>query len=760
MQRFLITGLAFIGLLCAEKREVAVVMDTSSSMNGYDRPRYAVQVSKILADLMADGDGYTVARLAEGSLGGENCASPADRALETRLSGDRQAFKDRLDRASIYNIRFNHFAAAVHTARASFSSGPARRMFLFIADSGGLDNCEGSLSRELHELRRQGVFVAAINLGGSVGSFGSNPGIESAQLARNSMELVGAVARVYQRFLGAKNVQTGPVSGAVEVHVDPFVKEAFLVVASDGAIGTLEQAGSNPGADSVDLNFRGGGTTRGLDGRDRSYRLVRLDRPKAGAWRFRAPGLDGGYMLLQDFSLSARLVTSTVSVGKPSTLTWDVINDATGQRVTDSSFLDGLQLEVELGGSKKLLHHREGQFQLTHTFPGMGKQLVNARLMSRTLDRTATAEVNVTEPAHRLVQSGPVRGEAGRPLVIRVQVDSAGTGLRPPSKIVAELPEGGVVELLPEPRGWYVGKWTPNGSGVFSLRLSSPDASFETAEVPVEIVGKFEPGNVAAVRIGPVKSQSVKADRLDLSAAEVRGTVRGQLSTDWSRHRTAFEIQTPSGWRELGPVPMELLINERGPRTWQLRLRAGECPAACSFNEPHRLTLETPQLSGTALRTEISVQMEVKPDSFLVCWWWPITLLTGILLAAFAINGFVFPTRFPARAGLQLSPEEDLGEGFFANFRRQPGSRVGFYRSARLYLSEDFRLKGKPKGAFVRIRAGKAGIWVAPYGGAHVWRQRMDGEWETLPGDRDTPARPGMVFRNEGGTVYFEIRFN
>src|SRR5262249_54384444 len=154
--------------------------------------------------------------------------------------------------------------AAVHTAREAL--GPAgRRMLLFIADSGGFDQCEAALGSELSALRKDGVYVAAINLGGDTGTFGTNPGIETAVVARNSEELVKAVAGVYQRFLGAKKVQTGSVRGDLEVTIDPYVKNAYIVVASDGPIPPLTTDAGNPGADEIDLNYRGGGATTGLD---------------------------------------------------------------------------------------------------------------------------------------------------------------------------------------------------------------------------------------------------------------------------------------------------------------------------------------------------------------------------------------------------------------------------------------------------------------------------------------------------------------
>lgn len=76
-------------VLSAERREVAIIMDTSTSMLSMDRPRYAVQVSKILSALTNDGDGFSVPRLVEVRRAApENCSSLADGSLESRRPGE------------------------------------------------------------------------------------------------------------------------------------------------------------------------------------------------------------------------------------------------------------------------------------------------------------------------------------------------------------------------------------------------------------------------------------------------------------------------------------------------------------------------------------------------------------------------------------------------------------------------------------------------------------------------------------------------
>ena len=126
-------------------------------------------------------------------------------------------------------------------------------------------------------------------------------------------------------------------------------------------------------------------------------------------------------------------------------------------------------------------------------------------------------------------------------------------------------------------------------------------------------------------------------------------------------------------------------------------------------------------------------------------------------MIAAIIYGFIYPFRFPSHAGLQISPEENLAEGFYYPLKRQPASRIGFYRHARVFLTDDYRIAGKPGGAFARLRADRSNVMLRPENGRAVWKQRFDGDWEAVHAE-ESPVRPGTVYRNEEKTVYFEVR--
>ncbi|MEM8933407.1 MAG: VWA domain-containing protein, partial [Acidobacteriota bacterium] len=188
-------------------REIALVIDTSRSMRGNDPGRYTLLIAQILGDLLADDDGLTVIRMAKKETG---CDTGADPRLTRRLDPrDRISFERQLEPLLRFNTGTN-FAAALRTAMSVLDRVPERRrLLLVIADSGGLGPCAKVFESELLALRARGVELAAIHLGKRSGAFDGHPAFAATRTAADSEELVATVAAIYQRFLGARRVQTG-----------------------------------------------------------------------------------------------------------------------------------------------------------------------------------------------------------------------------------------------------------------------------------------------------------------------------------------------------------------------------------------------------------------------------------------------------------------------------------------------------------------------------------------------------------------------
>lgn len=768
----------------AAARHLAIIVDTSGSMQGNDPQRYTMQLSQILSDLVDSGDALSVIRMPAGAA---SCSDgPSSSLVLTLDPADRAGFKLRLDRL----IQFDsgtEFAAPIRTAISLLPRDPGtQRMLLIIADAGGLGACEDELTRELLQLKGTGVTIAAINLGGTAGAFDTNPAFDFRTPALDAQGLIEAVAQVYQKFLGAKKVQTGEVHGEIEVEIAPFVNEAFLVVAADGPIAGLElvpgHPGDHPGSGATDLNHRGGGETRGLDGQLRVYRIARLSKPAAGRWRFRVRGLGGqaGWMLLQDSSIGARLVSSpVVPKGVAVPLEVELYDQNTGRKITDTSQLPGLQVTLDVGGHPATFRDDgqggdrqagDGILTATTTFDKVGNQPLPVHIQSNFLDRQVPLTAQVIEAAWKPDVKTPRRTEVDRPVELAVTLTPIGSlaSLKAPERIDV-LTGGPVLTLRDDGKGkdrqagdrTYTGTWTPRQTGTMHLDYVPVGGSVTPkVSVPLEVLGRLRFGRLSPVGLGRAGSDSETVGQLDLGPADVRGEFEVKVTTPFDLTRSVLEIDLGdpgAGWVPLGSTPQTLRLAEGGRRTWPVRLRVGGCPEASPAGRNFDLVLEATGADGRPIRATVPIQAVVVADPWLHCWWPVLALAAGLLVAAVVAHGYWSPSRFPPRLGVVLSPEEDIGEGFFHPIRAQRGSRSGFYRDARIYIGQDFRLSGRPRNALARLRADRKLVRIEAAGGAAVWRQNADGVWEPLPPGEST-ARFGDLYKNDAGTLFFELR--
>lgn len=776
-----LVGIVLAAPALGATKRLAIIVDTSRSMQQADAQRYTMQLSQILSDLVDAGDELSVIRMPPDTLFFSSCTQGPSSSLVLRLDQqDRAGFKSRLDGLLAFDTG-TYFAAPIRTAISLLPPDPdTRRMLLILADAGGLGSCENVLTDELLDLKRGGATIAAINLGGSAGAFDANPAFDFTTSALDAQGLIDAVALVYQRFLGAKKVQTGRVTGDVSVEIAPYVHEAFLVVAADGPITAIAPISGNPSAAAINLNHRGGGATRGIDGVLRGYRIVRLEKPSPGRWRFRAVGVGdrAGWMLLQDSAVGVRLVSSaTVPRGTPTPLELELFDQRTGARITDSSRITGLQTEVEIDGRKVAFRDDgtggdrqagDGILTATTTFDRRGEQSLNVHLQSDFLDRRTTLTANVVDAAWHLDVRTPNNAEVDKPIDVAVAVEPVGTAantLKPPERIDA-LTGHEVIALRDDGQHGdrqandrvFARKWTPPESGTIRLEYKTAGGEPPTSVVaPIVVSGRLRFNRSAPIRFDRLTSNSIGNGRLDLSSAEVRGAFDIHVSTAFDGVRSILEIDAGQGWVELGSRPLTLRLTQSGAKAWPVRLRVGECPAGHSAKRPFEITVASTAPDGQALRMAIPVFVEIVPDSWLHCWWPLLAMAAGVVVTAIVIHGFWSPSRFSPQLGVVLSPEEAIAEGFFHPIRGQRGSSSGFYRDARIFICADFRLSGRPRDAVARLRADRRQVRISPAGGSVVWRRTTDGKWEQIPPD-ESPVRFGDLYRNDPGNLFFELR--
>ncbi len=270
-------------------------------------------------------------------------------------------------------------------------------------------------------------------------------------------------------------------------------------------------------------------------------------------------------------------------------------------------------------------------------------------------------------------------------------------------------------------------------------------------------LGRVTFGPPRSVDLGRLTAQAAGQGRLDLSGTEVDGSAEARLTTTLRGSGLRLEIETADGWMPLTSEPLALGIEQGGRRDWPLRLRAGRCPTGVAEGDSHHILIEAtgPDQRPTSLR--IPLAAVVVESSWLQCWWPVLATVLGVVLVAIGIHGLVSPSRFAPRLGVVLSPEEDMTEGHFHAIRAQRGSRSGFYRDARVYVTPDYRVTGRGSGALVRLRAESRQVRIQPTSGATVWRRTAADEWEPLPAE-ESRMPFGTVYRDDFRNLYFELR--
>jgi len=758
-------------------REIAIIIDTSGSMSGNDNPRYTVQISKILSELIGPADNLTVIELSNQS----GCNISADMSLTMSTGGGKvDRFKQQVDRRIKYHLALDNFTAAVRTGIKILSSTSRKqRMLLILADSGGFD-CREDSPVELQKLHDDsGAMIAAINLGNSAGAFSSYSAFDFTTGVLNSEQLIQAVAQVYQKFLGGKKVQTGRVKQGIEFTLPDFVSEAFLVVAADGLINSINPSNGNPAAKLVDLKH-GSGQTTGLDNQIRAYQIIRLERPLAGTWRFDVPGLStsAGWMLIQETAIGVRFITPPIlAKGVITPIEIELYDKKTGKRLTDTPpgiklnlKIDGHDVEFTDDGLKHDKKSNDGVLTGELKLDNPGKQTVNVHVETDFIDQTVTLEAEVVEASWKLRVDSPEKTEVDTPTLLKVALESVGdtSQLSRPKQITVNIGYGEVILQDDGSSGdaqandlVYTGTWHPELLGVQNLSYAAvPSAATQAVSKEIEVLGHLEFGAAVPIDFGETGGNNPGLPgTFDLSNATVKGSYEISVSSTFDKWGSALEIldDSDSKWKKLSATPLTLKLEQHGNRTWQVRISTGKCPAANSADVQFEIIAKATNPAGEILQLATPIKVIIHPTHWFTCWWPVIAGAIGVLIGAFIIYGIISPSRFSRRLGVVISQEEDISEGFFHPIRATRGSGSGFYRDARVYICADYRLSGSAKGGFVRLRAEGKRVKLQAVGGAGVWRKTMEDEWEQLP-QGEISARNGVLYKDDLGTLFFDIR--
>jgi hypothetical protein len=454
----------------------------------------------------------------------------------------------------------------------------------------------------------------------------------------------------------------------------------------------------------------------------------------------------------------------------------EIINELTGQPVNSLTRLPDLEITADIDG--EVVRFRDdgsggdktpgdGRYTGTHTFDEPGEVQIPVRVQTSFYDNTTQLTAEIVEIPWALMPRLPSRTVVGVPLLVEVELQQILPGVPmtdPPTALRGvgparlDLRDDGTLGDKAAGDGVYSSTWIPGAQGPASFEFSAPtDAGIAHVEASIEVVGELTFGPPKPIVLGTLGSGERAEGQLDLGGTTVRGNVVAEVRSSLDTAGARVEIQLPDGWHSLHESGLAFEMTSSGPWTFPVRAEIGSCPEALSANDGAVVTLSAPGPGGRLEVLEVPIELVVKPDAWLVCFWWIPASIAAAIALAILIYGYIWPFSFGPQLKVWISPEDDMDEGFPHSVRQVPGTRKGFYRHARVYICLDHRLSGKAGGAFVRLEARGRGALIQPWGGQKVYRQNVDGDWDPIP-QNESNLYTGTVYRNELATVFFEVR--
>ena len=140
-------------------------------------------------------------------------------------------------------------------------------------------------------------------------------------------------------------------------------------------------------------------------------------------------------------------------------------------------------------------------------------------------------------------------------------------------------------------------------------------------------------------------------------------------------------------------------------------------------------------------------------------WAWLIWTILSLLGVAVIALGFILPSRFPKGLSITFSPDlDDVIELMPQTLVSYPGTRIGFYRNARVFLHPNYLINGLKQNALAAIKStGKNQFQLVPFH-TYIQRQSINSEWEN-PLEQGTMLRPGDIWRLGQDGPYFSISY-
>ena len=280
--------------------------------------------------------------------------------------------------------------------------------------------------------------------------------------------------------------------------------------------------------------------------------------------------------------------------------------------------------------------------------------------------------------------------------------------------------------------GRFTALFTFRSAGQIPVRLHLKSALADRfADASVEVGGLFRyTGGPLMIDLG-VLGVASEACRPLLLQANQQGEVPFELQAlrkPPSGH--TLELRLPAGTL----LPNKNIVTARSADSMQVCLKtAARVPSSQANGEPW-LNLRVAGSDKPEHQVVLHLRWRVEGLSFWQLWGWLILLILALLLILFIVLGFVLPQRFRSTLAVTFVPNrEELDEQSPQPVKQWKGVGIGFYRNARAYLHPDYRLSGKSSGALACLSAERGSNRVIPGNGTTLFRETLDGEWETVP---------------------------
>jgi len=613
-----------------EGRQIVIIVDSSGSMNSADPASYSIQIAKIINDISSENDDLTLITFRSGCTGINTSANMSGGNGKSQLFGNHI-------RGGAGGTEFS--IPIANSVALLKNKNYSKKMLLIISDEHPRNAISGKCKEKenLEKLNVTKVALKYIYITDKKDNFSYKP-FSQVKTVDSSQGLIEAVASIYQNFM-AKAIppQSGHViNNNIEININNYVKNAYLVILSEGKVGKIIQSTNNHAKtinnNKINLNYKKGETVGTGDKKKREYKIVRLVRPKAGKWSFSFPNLPSGtgWMVIQEYSVGIEFITKIVAEGVPITIRAKLIDEMTKKSLPIDS---DMVLTMKDQNGKIISFSRKGDIFVATITPTVPSSASNGTIkLTYTTTLTSTKKnINKKQNITVKVEKGswiinpktPSVVTIGKIISLDVNLTSNGNSkiLRKPTSIEVKLSTGKKLRLKSIGGLKYRAIWKPKKTGKVTMVFSASGGNKTvSANSEIEVVGDANFGKPIFIDFGKLHSNMTVNKVLDLSNVKVFGTLPIKLKAIYNKKNSSFEINQKGKWLPIGGQS-ELILQEGGPNKWDIRIVVKGCPEGILSAEKFEVKAWFNKQNGAIVETNIPVKIEIKKDPWLVCWW-------------------------------------------------------------------------------------------------------------------------------------------